>query len=330
MGELSGANVLVTGGSGFIASHLVHRLLDEGAEVAVLTKYDSIVDNIRLADVWNDVRHVEADLRNIDSLTRQMGSLEPEIVYHFAAYNHVGDSFMHVSEAVDVNARGTSNLMEAYEDYSRFIYISTSEVYGYQDEVPFREDMAPFPISPYSVGKYAGELYARMKHHVYGRPVVVLRPFNAFGPYQSPRAVIGELVLKCVTGEAIATTKGEQTRDFNYVADLVDGFVLAGTADGAVGEVINIGSGEEITIERLVRTVHELSGSSSELGIGELPYRPTEIWRMYADNRKAADILGWSPAVGFEDGLRRTVEWFREFEHAVLDPGSAVAKLCRG
>lgn len=330
MDTLNDRKVLVTGGSGFIASRLVHRLLEAGADVAVLTKYDSIVDNVRLADVWSDIRHVEADLRNIDSLERQLRPLRPEVVYHFAAYNHVGDSFAHVNEAMDVNARGTSALMESYEDYQRFVYISTSEVYGLQLEVPFQEDMKPFPISPYAVGKFAGEAYARMKWHVFGRPVVVLRPFNAFGPYQSPRAVIAELIMKCLSGEDVITTAGAQTRDFNFVENLVDGFMLAATADGAVGAVINVGSGEEITIESLVRTIHRLTGSTSRLGIGELEYRPTEIWRMFADNSKARAILGWEPAVGFEDGLARTIDWYREFKRVVLDRGTELHRLCDG
>ncbi len=312
MSTLKGKRILVTGGSGFIASHLVKRLLGEGARVAILTKYNSVIDNVRLSGVWSRILPLEADLRNGDSLEK-VRALRPQIVYHFAAYNHVGDSFENVAEAIDSNSKGTVNLMQAYGGYERFVYISSSEIYGFQKTVPFKETMTPFPTSPYAVGKYSGELYARMVRHVFKKPVVVLRPFNAFGPYQSPRAIIAELILKALRGEEIVTTKGIQTRDFNFVENLVDGFILAAQKDAAIGEVINIGSGREITIRDLVTLVHSLSGSRSKLSIGKLPYRPTEIWRMQADARKAKKILGWSPRVNLEEGLQRTIAWFRDF-----------------
>lgn len=327
MKTLKGKRVLVTGGSGFIGSHLCRRLVTEGAKLAVVTRYDSIIDNVRLADLWGKIVVVESDLRNPDSL-KKVAAFRPHIVFHFAAYNHVGDSFGNVSEAIDVNGKGTVNLMDAYEAYERFVYISSSEIYGYQEEVPFVEEARPFPISPYSVGKYAGELYARMKWHVYKRPVVVLRPFNAFGPYQSPRAIIAEIVLKCIRGEEIRTTKGMQTREFNFVENLVDGFILAATREEAVGEIINLGSGREVRIRDLVRMIHRLSGSSSRLRIGALPYRPTEIWRMFASNEKAHRLLGWKPEVSIEEGLRRTIEWYRSFAALYEAPASPLKKIC--
>ena len=234
--------VLVTGGSGFIASHLCRRLVKEGANVAITTKYNSLIDNVRLADLWSHLVPIEADLRNSDSLVK-IRSFKPHIIYHFAAYNHVGDIFENVTEAIDVNGRGSVNLLEAVSEYERFIYISSSEVYGYQTRFPFHEESTPFPISPYAVGKYCGELYARMMWHVHQRPIVVLRPFNAFGPYQSPRAIIGELILKCLRGEEIITTEGKQTRDFNYIENLVDGFLFAVTREEAIGKIVNVGSG---------------------------------------------------------------------------------------
>jgi nucleoside-diphosphate-sugar epimerase len=325
---LKGKRVLVTGGSGFIASHLCRRLLAEEAILYVTTKYNSMVDNIRLAAQWGDIRVIEADLRNTDSLA-QLRSIKPEIVFHMAAYNHVGDSFLHVSEAIDSNAKGTANLMEAWQDYERFVYISTSEVYGYQESVPFTETMFPQPMSPYAVGKYAGEIYARMKFRSAGKPVAVLRPFNAFGPYQSPRAIIPELILKCLRGEQVTTTEGKQTREFNFVENLVDGVIKAATVPEAVGEVINLGSGREIAIRDLVKEIHRCTDSTSELRIGALPYRAGEIWRMCADNAKAARLLDWTPTLSFEEGIKRTVAWFRDFVEAMYGPHSQVVRLGR-
>jgi UDP-glucose 4-epimerase len=329
VGALTGRRVLVTGGGGFIASHLVRRLVTLGAEVAVLTKYNSVMDNVRLVDVWARVGVVEADIRNVDSL-RQLRDARPDVIYHLAAYNHVGDSFLHVNEALDSNGKGTANVLEAYDRYDRFIYVSSSEVYGAQADVPFVETMTPNPISPYAVGKYAGELYARMHLQMRDRRIVVLRPFNAFGPYQSPRAIVAELILACLTGRPVRTTEGRQTRDFNYVANLVDGFILAGERDEAIGETINLGSETEISVQDLVHRLHAACGSTSTVEVGVLPYRPTEIWRMRADGGRARTVLGWKPKVDFAEGLRLTVEWYRAFLDQAARSDSALHRLSAG
>ena len=304
---------LVTGGSGFIASHLCRRLVECGAKVFVLTKYNSVIDNVRLSDLWGKITTVEADIRNPDSL-KKIRNIRPDLIYHFAAYNHVGDSFENVSEAIDVNSKGTVNVLDAYENYERFIFISSSEVYGFQKRMPFSENMMPSPISPYSVGK---------------KPIVILRPFNAFGPFQSQRAVIPEIIIKCLNGEDIVTTEGAQTREFNYVKNLVDAFVAAGIKKAAIGEVINIGTGCEIPIRILVEKIHKLTDSRSRLRIGKIPYRPTEIWRMAAKNKKAKELLGWSPKVSFDDGLLKTIAWYRKFNYLFSDLNSPLYRLCR-
>lgn len=310
--KINDKRILITGASGFIASHLTRRLVELGADVFITTKYKSVIDNIRLIDVWDNVTVIEADIRNSDSL-KQISEIKPDVVYHFAAYNHVGDSFLHVSEAIDCNCKGTANVVESYDGYERFIYISSSEVYGYQEEVPFHEDLNPCPISPYSIGKYSGELYCRMKMTLQKYPIVILRPFNAFGSYQSPRAIIAEIILKCLNNEAVSSTPGIQTREFNYVENLIDGFLLACEKNEAVGEIINLGCGEEIPIKDLIMKIHKETGSDSELKIGDLEYRPTEIWRMFALNTKAREILGWKPKYDFEEGLKKTINWYRKF-----------------
>ncbi|MBU2541451.1 MAG: GDP-mannose 4,6-dehydratase [Candidatus Omnitrophica bacterium] len=325
---LKNTKVLITGGGGFIASHLTKRLLEEGAKIFVLTKYGCVIDNIRLVNIWDKVKIIESDLRNPDSL-KKVKLIKPDIIYHFAAYNHVGDSFDNVSEAIDVNSKGTVNLLDAYEDYKRFIYISSSEIYGHQSSVPFHEELKPSPISPYAVGKYSGELYARMKYLVYKRPIVILRPFNAFGPFQSPRAIIAEIIIKCLKGEDIVTTEGIQTRDFNYVENLIDGFLLASSVKKAVGEIINIGSGKEISIKELVKKIHKLADSKSKLCIGKMPYRPTEIWRMAASNKKASKLLGWRQKISFEEGLLRTINWYQKFKYLFEDKNSPLFQLCQ-
>ena len=306
--------ILVTGGAGFIGSHLVSRLVDLGAKVTVVVKYKSIIDCIRLASIWDKIDVVEADLRNLDSIIH-LNSLRKkyDIIFHLAAYNHVGDSFSHVQEALISNLLGTSNLLEKGPNYSKFIYTATSEVYGFQENIPFQEDNLPFPISPYAIGKYAGELYAKLKRHQENSSIICLRPFNAFGPYQSERAIIPEMIVKCLKGDSINTTEGLQTREFNYVDNLVDGFISSVSINNIPEKSINIGSNKEISIKELVETIHKLTNSKSKLNIGSLPNRPTEIWRMSADNRQAKEILGWEPKISFKDGLQLTIDWYKKF-----------------
>ncbi len=313
--NLEEKRILVTGAPGFIGSHLTHRLIQEGAEVSIMTIYNSIIENVRLEDVWDKINIIEADLRNVDSL-KQVKKLEPEIIFHLAAYNQVGTSFRDVNEVFDVNAKGTANLIESYDGFECFVYTSTSEIYGLQDSVPFKEEMQPKPISPYAITKYAGELYCRMKQHINKQNIVILRPFNVFGPFQSTRAIIPEIILNCLKGKEIKSTEGKQTREFNYVDDIIDGFILAAKNKAAIGKIINIGNGKEIAIRDLILKIAELTNTNSKLSIGALHYRPTEIWRMCAANEKAREILGWQSKTSFEDGLKKTIEWYKKSKYA--------------
>jgi nucleoside-diphosphate-sugar epimerase len=308
---MNNKRVLVTGGSGFIGSHLVRRLLDDGAAVAVIVRYGNVMKNERLRGCWDQIHVIEADLRNRGALAA-VTAFEPDVVFHLAAYNHVGESFRQVEECFDVNAKGTANLLDVCDGAGTFVYMSTSEVYGHQSRVPFVESMCPEPISPYAITKYAGELYCRMKQRIGGKTsVVIMRPFNTFGPYQSAKAVIPELIINCLLGNPIRTTKGEQTREFNYVVNIVDGLVRAARHGDRIEGPVNLAAGEEVAICDLVRLIADLTQTRSTIEIGALAYRPTEIWRMFADSERARTLLGWQPAVSLREGLRRTVEWFR-------------------
>ena len=319
-------SVLVTGGAGFIGSHLVKRLVASGAKVSVIVKYNSIIDNIRLSSIWEDIQVYEADLRNIDSL-RQFKDTTFDQVFHLAAYNHVGDSFLHYNEALQSNAIATANLMEFIPSFGRFLYMSSSEVYGYQRIVPFQEDSLPNPISPYAIGKYAGELFAKMKRIQTGASIVCVRAFNTFGPYQSERAVIPELIIKCLRGNTVKTTLGLQTREFNYVDNILDGLITAIESKPVLDGVINFGSNKEISIAELAKKIHSLTNSKSQLEIGALEERPTEIPRMSADSSKAKEKLMWVPKVLFLDGLRKTVDWYRNYIKLYYEDSSVLNQL---
>ncbi len=301
---------VVTGGSGFIGSHLVKALHEKGVDVAVVVRYKDVARNPRLAKLWDQLVIIEADLRHRDSLQRMMG-FKPDAVFHLAAYNHVGDSFRQVEECYDVNAKGSANVLDVVNGYARAVYVSSSEVYGDQNEVPWKETMAANPKSPYAITKYAGELHARMLQRL-NFPVRIVRPFNTYGPGQSSKAFISELIQKGLAGSPIRTTLGEQTREFNYVTDTVRGIILAAECDEHIEGPVNVASGQEIEIRELARKIHELTGATSDLKIGAEPYRPNEIWRMKADTTIAREMLGYEAVVPLEEGLRATVEWFKE------------------
>ena len=267
----------------------------------------------RLVDLRDSITLHEGSLTDRSAMDVLAATAKPDYVFHLGAYTHVGKSWERVDECVQVNVQGTVNLLQALapRGYERFVYTGTSEIYG-DVEVPFREDGPVNPISPYSVAKYAGERYCRMFVQGRGWPIVMLRPFNAYGPWQTPDRVIPEIIGRAVRGEPVRMTQGRQTREFNFVEDLAEGFVQTATADGVVGEVVNLGCGEEISMRDLASTLLRLMGDPVTVDFGALPDRPTEIWRMRADNAKARELLGWTPQVSLEDGLRRTIAWYRD------------------
>jgi nucleoside-diphosphate-sugar epimerase len=303
--------VLVTGATGFIGSHLTRRLVNEGAEVHALTSRVSSVYPTRLVDLQGRIQVHEASLADRDALEKLVARCDPSLVFHLGAYTHVGKSWNRIQECVETNIEGTVNLLQALApyDYDRFISTGTSEIYGGID-VPFREDAAVNPSSPYSVSKYTAELYCKILHNAHGWPVVMLRPFNAYGPAQSPDRIIPEIIVRALRGHELKMTQGRQTREFNYVEDLVDGFLLAATADGVEGEIINLGNGEEISMRDLATMILRIMGDPIEAEFGALDDRPGEIWRMYSDSTKARQRLGWEPSHSLEDGLQKTVAWY--------------------
>jgi nucleoside-diphosphate-sugar epimerase len=266
-----------------------------------------------LRDVADRVHVLRADLTDADAVRTTVREAGADVILHLAAYTHVGRSFSHVDECIQANVVGTANLLQAAEGtgYRRFVYTSTSEVYGAVD-APFREDGPVDPISPYSVTKYAGELMCRVFHRAHGSPIVVLRPFNAYGPGQTTDRIIPEVNVSAIRGNDVKMTSGKQTREFNFVEDLADGFILTATADDDVnGRIINLACGEERSIREIAETILEMMGHPVRAEIGAIPHRPTEIWRMYGDGSRARDVLAWKPRHSLREGLQRTVDWYR-------------------
>jgi len=310
--SLERRRVLVTGAGGFIGSHLVRLLLAEGADVFAMSDSVSLVYPIRLAACADAITVVEANVNDRSSMDDVAATVKPDFVVHLAAFTHVGKSFRRVDENIQTNIQGTVNLLQALDgEYERFVYVGTSEIYG-DVAVPFVEDGPVNPISPYSVAKYAAERYCRMFHQAYGWPIVCLRPFNAYGPWQTADRIIPEIILSGLRGRELRLTEGRQTRDFTFVTDVAEGFLHALTAPGVEGEVFNIGSGEEVSMRDLTRLILELMGNPIRPAFGALPERPTEIWRMFCDNAKARVHLDWKPSVPLAEGLTATVDWYRE------------------
>ncbi|HVA06302.1 MAG TPA: NAD-dependent epimerase/dehydratase family protein [Acidimicrobiales bacterium] len=316
MGELKGKRVLVTGATGFLGSHVVTRLVAEDAEVFGVSSSVSSVAPERLDGVLDHMVLLEANLRDASSLTEVVRVARPELVIHQAAFTHVGKSFTRIDENIQTNIQGTANLLLALDGkYERFVNIGSGDVYG-DAPVPFTEDGPVRPASPYAVSKYAAERFCRMFHVAYGWPIVCLRPFNVYGPQQSPDRIIPELIISALRGRDLKMTEGKQSREFMYVDDVADLFVRALTQPGIDGEVINVSRGEEVTIREVAETVLELMGNPVRALFGALDYRPTEIWRMFGDNTKARELLDWTPATTLTDGLQRTIAWYRSQQRA--------------
>ncbi len=320
MKNLKNKKILVTGGAGFIGSHLVKRLLSYGSRIYVTVKYNSVIDNPRIVNVWDKLNIIETDLRNTDSVN-ELSKYNFDLIFHLAAYNHVGDSFKHVFENINSNLMSTINLLNSGPKFEKFIHIGSSEIYGEQKILPFNEKSKPNPMSPYGLSKYASELFAILKSKYSKKQILCVRPFNTFGPYQSEKAVIPEIILKCLNSQTIKTTGGKQTREFNFVDNIIDGLLLLNNKVKESISPINIGSNKPIPIKILVKKIHKYSNSKSKLKIGSLNYRPNEIWKMSANNKTILN-KGWKPKISFDEGLKITVDWYKKFNNIFIKKNS--------
>ncbi len=325
MKNLKNKKILITGGAGFIGSHLVKRLHNLQSKVYVTVKYNSIIDNPRLAGIWDKINIIETDLRNQDSVS-DLAKTNFDLIFHLAAYNHVGDSFKHILENINSNLISTINLLNSGPKYKKFIHVGTSEIYGHQKILPFNEKEKPNPMSPYALSKYSSELFTILKSKQSKTEILCVRPFNTFGPYQSEKAVIPEIIMKCLNNQTIFTTKGKQTREFNFVENIIDGLLLLNQKVSKSIDPINIGSNKPITIKSLVKKIHKMTNSKSKLKIGHLKYRPNEIWKMSANN-KIILSKGWRPKVSFDDGLKLTINWYKVFNNLYLKKNSKFNQL---
>jgi UDP-glucose 4-epimerase len=305
--------VLVTGGGGFIGCHVVERLLADGHGVRVLDNF-ATGRRENLVELLDDVELVEGDMQSYERVHNAVRGCE--IVLHQAALPSVPRSIQDPLTSNATNVTGTLNVLLASRDEGvrRVVFGSSSSIYGANPELPKHEDMVPLPISPYAVGKLAGEGYCRSFHEVFGLETVSLRYFNVFGPRQDPlsqyAAVIPNFTTALLAGEPpVVYGDGEQSRDFTYVENVVDGNLLAMNADGAAGKVYNVSAGERLSLNALLDSLRELTGSATQARHAEA--RLGEVRHSQADISLAAAELGYRPRTSVEEGLRRTVEWYR-------------------
>ena len=327
MTSLEGVRVLVTGATGFIGSHLAERLVAEGAEVTLAVEPRASKANV--ASILDKVRVHEVDLRDGQTVRQLVRKCRPSKIYHLAAVG-VTEPEIDPRLAVQVNVMGTLNLLDALTETDCDCFVNTGTCYEYGHNTPpppvppkvggaggQREDQMVDPINAYAASKSAAWLFCNMYHRTHGYPIVTVRPFTVYGPRQSERALIPQVIISALRGaeglaKDFAMTGGEQTRDFTYVDDIVEGYIRASLSEKAIGQTINLGTGEERSIKEVVLKVLELMGNPVKPMIGALPYRPREIWRLYSDSSKARELLGWQPQVSLEDGLRKTIAWYTE------------------
>ncbi len=307
--------VLVTGAGGFIGSHLVDALARQGACVRSLVRYNSRGDYGMLEELPEDVKHgieiVQGDLRDPDAVSAAMD--DREIVFHLGAIIPIPYSYVRPREVVETNVMGTLNVVTAARSRGdiRVIHTSTSETYGTAHYVPIDEVHPLQGQSPYAASKIAADKIVESFVLSYDLKAVTIRPFNTFGPRQSTRAIIPTLITQALTMDKILVGDLTPTRDLNYVGNLVEAFIAAAESEKGVGEVVNVGTGSEITMGELAEKILELTGRDIPLVQDPARMRPSksEVRQLLADIGKADKVLDWQPSVTLEDGLRSTIQW---------------------
>ncbi len=307
------AHYLVTGGAGFIGSHTVDRLLALGHRVRVLDNL-STGHRENLAHCLEWIEWIEGDLRSLETVRQAMEGVE--YVLHLGALPSVPRSIRNPLDTHTTNTTGTLHVLLAARDAGvrRVVVASSSSVYGDNPTMPRREDLPPQPLSPYAAGKLLGEHYARIFYRIYGLETVVLRYFNVFGPRQDPfspySGVISRFITAALRGESYTIHgDGQQTRDLTFVENAVAATVAASTALEAAGEVINVACGRQTSIAQLAAIIDRIVGRQTP--IVYLAPREGDVRYSLADISKARRLLGYEPAVDVEEGLRRTVDWYR-------------------
>ncbi len=318
MRKLSSSKVLVTGAGGFIGSHLCELCLAKGAEVRAFVHYNSRSDWGMLGDLdkkkLENIEIMAGDLRDSDAVRRAVRGCNR--VFHLGALIGIPYSYVNPVDVIQTNILGTLHVLQASLESSvdRLVQTSTSEVYGTAKYVPMDEMHPMNPQSPYAASKVGSDKLAESYHRTYGLPVVILRPFNTYGPRQSPRAVIPAIIIQALRSRTVRLGNLEARRDLTYVKDTARGFVAASTAPKVEGETIQLGSQCEYSVAELVGFLGAILKKKLTVDSDAARRRPeaSEVERLFASNQRAKERLQWQPEVSLIEGLGKTVHWFRE------------------
>ena len=307
-------NVLVTGADGFIGSHLVEMLVERGYKVKALTQYNSFNNWGWLEDIncQDEIEILCGDIR--DPGYCKIVTKDVDTIFHLAALIAIPYSYIAPDSYVDTNIKGTLNICQAAKERGgiRVIHTSTSEVYGTAQYVPIDENHPMQPQSPYSATKIAADAMAMSFYNAFNLPVTVARPFNTYGPRQSARAVIPTIITQISNGVSeIKLGDISPTRDFNYVTDTCNGFILLAESDKTIGQTVNIGSNFEISIGDTLNMIKKIMNSDVKFICDKKRMRPkkSEVLRLWCDNSKIKELTNFKPIVGISDGLKQTIEW---------------------
>ena len=307
-------DVLVTGADGFIGSHLVEMLVERGYKVKALVQYNSFNSWGWLEDIdcQDQIEIFSGDIR--DPHYCKLITKDVDTVFHLAALIAIPYSYIAPDSYVDTNIKGTLNICQAAKEHGgiRVIHTSTSEVYGTAQYVPIDENHPIQPQSPYSATKIAADAMAMSFYNSFDLPITIARPFNTYGPRQSARAVIPTIITQISNGVSeIKLGDVSPTRDFNYVTDTCNGFILLAESDKTIGQTVNIGSNFEISIGDTLSMIKEIMNSDVEFICDQQRIRPekSEVLRLWCDNSKIKELTNFKPMVSISDGLKQTIEW---------------------
>ncbi len=315
--RLSKSRVLITGAGGFIGSHLCELCLAESASVRAFIHYNSRNDRGMLEDLdrkkLQNIEVVAGDLRDAVAVRRAVKGCSR--VFHLGALIGIPYSYVNPGDVVSTNVLGSLNVLQASLESSveRIVQTSTSEVYGTAQYVPMDESHPLNPQSPYAASKVGSDKLAESFFRTYGLPVTIVRPFNTYGPRQSPRAVIPTIITQALRSSSVRLGSLEPRRDLTFVKDTARGFIAAATVPGAVGQTIQLGFQSEISVAELVDLAGRILGKKLRIVVETERQRPeaSEVMRLCASNQRARDVLGWQPRVPLASGLEKTINWFR-------------------
>lgn len=312
MGSMEEKKVLVTGATGFVGSNLTAKLVEAGAEVNIVSRDKDVSKNLILKNLGQDIKVHRCNLEDFGEVEKCLETISPEVVYHLGAVVNLARSFKVAHECMTTNVLGTLNMLHICDsmELESFLFTSTCDVYK-SGEIPFRESGAIEPKSPYAISKAACEQMCMFIHENYGIPTVVLRLSTIYGPNQKSERVIPYTIISCLKKGNLSFTSGKQTRDFTYVDDVVDGIIKASFEKNAVGEIINLGSDMEYSVKEIVLKIINLMGYDRRPNFGTIPNRNSEVPRWVCDITKAKKMLGWAPETSIDEGLKKTIAWYK-------------------